>query len=124
MSIPSRPVPGARREGLLGLGWHEPRVVDDEAHIPETFSDHADVAALAVFIGILPEGHALMNADDFHVERACLLDHSGTDVVQQKKPFSVGPPLRIGFPGDDFPALRQFVHDFHVTWLIWVHSSM
>ncbi len=91
--------------GALGHSGDEARVIDEEVHVREALRDHADVAALAVLVGLLAERQALVHADDLHAERARLLDEADADVVGQEEALAVRAPLRVGLPRADFPAL-------------------
>src|SRR5688572_807835 len=112
-----------RKRALRDTG-DKTRVVNEEAHIRETLGDDADVAALAVLVGLLAEGQSLVHADHFHAKSARLLDEADADVVRQKKTFAVHAPLGVGLPRAHFPALFQLVHRLKIARLIRIDPAV
>src|SRR5215475_4989693 len=84
---------GARIVGPLGRLGDEARVIDEEAHVGEALRDDADVAALAVLVGLFPEREPLVHADHLHAERARLLDEARADVVGEEIALPARPEL-------------------------------
>src|SRR5262245_25895193 len=102
---------------LLDLG-HEPRVINEEADVREALCDRADVAALAVLIGLRPERQALVHADDLDAETSRLLDEADADVVVQVEAASIRSPLRVALPGADAELVPQPRHVLDVARLV------
>ena len=84
--------------GALRYAGDETRVIDEKAHIRKALRHDADVAALAVLVGLLAEWQTLVHADYFHAERARLLDEARADIVRQEEPLAVNAPLRVALP--------------------------
>ena len=91
----------------LGVGRDEARVIDDEFHIGVALGDDADVAALAVFVGLLAERNAFVNTDHVDAELARFFNQARAGPVRKKRYFLVRSPLGIGFPCADAPAFRR-----------------
>src|ERR671931_1324840 len=75
----------ALRRGIVGLLLHagdEARVVDQELDVRKALRHDADIAALAVLVGLRAEGQALVHAHHLHAERARLLDETGAHIVR------------------------------------------
>ena len=108
---------------FLDLG-DEARVVDQEAHVREALCDGADVAALAVLVGLRPERQALVHADDLDAEPARLLDEADADVVVEEEARAVRSPLRVGLPGADAELLLQPRHVLDVAGLVGIHAAV
>ena len=102
----------------------EAGVVDEELHVGEALRHHADVAALAVLVGLPAERQALVDADDFHAERARLLDEADADLVGEEIALSAGAVLRVGLPRAHAPLLRELVHALEVAGLVRVHAAV
>ena len=88
--MPSRSRRGRKR--CSGDAGDETRVVDEEAHVGKALRDDADVAALAVLVGLLAERQALVHADHLHAERARFLDEAHADVVGEEEALAVRVP--------------------------------
>ena len=99
-------------------------MIDEEAHVRKALGHDADVAALAVLVGLLAEGQSLVHADHFDAERARLLDEARADIVRQEKSFAVHAPLGVGLPRLYFPTLFQLVHRFEIARLIRIDPAM
>src|SRR5262249_51463845 len=56
----ARAAPGV---GALGDASDETRVIDEKAHVRKALRRNADVAALAVLVGLTAEGQSLVHAD-------------------------------------------------------------
>ena len=110
--------------GALRDAGDEARVIDEEAHVREALRHDADVAALAVLVGLLAERQSLVDADHLDAERARLLDEARADVVRQKEALAVQAPLGIGLPRAHLPALFQLVHRLEIARLVRVDAAV
>src|SRR5437660_10009200 len=113
-----------RRVGLLRDACHEPGVVDKEVDVGKALRDDADVAALAVLVGLAAEGQALVHGDVLHAELARLFYEANADIVGEEEAFAMRAPLGVGLPGGDSPFLLQLVHAFQVSRLVRVDAAV
>src|SRR6267378_3315981 len=114
----------AGRVSLLRNAGDEAGVVDEEVDVGKALGDDADVAALAVLVGAVAEGQALVHGDVLHPELARFFYKADADIVAEEEAFALRTPLGVGLPGGHAPFLLQLVHAFQVSRLVRVDAAV